>query len=421
MQVKDYLQALSDGGKICVEKIGSGNWYWSFAGKEKKKKTDVLDELKVKKARVEKSIRELREKIVAAGKYYGISPTIRLYTSRSPRVQLCSSMLAFALSPPPGRRASPCTFIIRVVRYDRNDALSDEDPLAWTASTPHAVKVNRSTESGQQLLLDPVAACKSRSIHGYGPILTSVEHRGKAIAIRLAEDGFDVCINDVQANSNGVDEVVKQIEGLGRKAIGVVADVTSLKEVEGMIQKSVDNLGPLDVMVANAGIAQVKGLLDLTEEDVRRMFDVNFFGVFNCYSSAARQFIKQKTPGKIIGAASIVAFKPFALLSHYSASKWAVRGLTQAFAMEMAPHKITVNGYAPGIVGTAMWDEIDEKLGEMQGVAKGESIKKYSSVIALGRTSVPEDVSKTVSFLAGPDSDYMTGQTLIIDGGIIFN
>lgn len=119
---------------------------------------------------------------------------------------------------------------------------------------------------------------------------------------------------------------------------------------------------------------------------------------------------------------SIVAFKPFALLAHYSASKFAVRGLTQAFAMEMAPHKITVNGYAPGIVGTAMWDQIDETLGEMTGVAKGESIKKYSSeLIALGRTSVPEDVSKTVSFLASPDSDYMTGQTLVIDGGIVMN
>lgn len=100
--------------------------------------------------------------------------------------------------------------------------------------------------------------------------------------------------------------MVKQIEGLGRKAIGVVADVTSLKEVESMIQKSVDALGPLNVMVANAGIAQVKKVLDLTEEDVRRMFDVNFFGVFNCYSSAAKQFIKQATPGKIIGAARYV-------------------------------------------------------------------------------------------------------------------
>ena len=89
--------------------------------------------------------------------------------------------------------------------------------------------------------------------------------------------------------------------------------------------------------------------------------------------------------------------------------------------MEMATHKITVNAYAPGIVGTAMWDTIDEELGKLKGVAKGETIKKYSGeLIALGRTSVPEDVAKTVSFLAGPDSDYMTGQTLVIDGGIIF-
>jgi NAD(P)-dependent dehydrogenase (short-subunit alcohol dehydrogenase family) len=192
-------------------------------------------------------------------------------------------------------------------------------------------------------------------------------------------------------------------------------------------------------MIANAGIAQVKALLDLTEDDVRRMFEVNVFGVFNCYSAAAKQMIKQGTGGKLVGCAryiswyhvsvcclltgnSIVAFKPFAMLSHYSASKFAVRGFTQAFAMEMAEHKITVNGYAPGIVGTAMWDLIDEELGKKRGVQKGETIKKYvTELTALGRTSVPEDVAKTVSYLASPDSDFMTGQTLIIDGGIVFN
>lgn len=132
--------------------------------------------------------------------------------------------------------------------------------------------------------------------------------------------------------------------------------------------------------------------------------------------------IKQGSGGKILGAASIVAFKPFALLSHYSASKWAVRGMTQAFAMEMAEHKINVNAYAPGIVGTAMWDLIDEELGKKTGAKKGDTITKYSSeLIALGRrTSVPEDVSSTVSFLCSKDSDYMTGQTIVIDGGIIF-
>jgi len=245
---------------------------------------------------------------------------------------------------------------------------------------------------------------------------------GKAIALRLAEDGFDVCINDVAANKAGIDETVKEIQSLGRQSYGHIADVSRLSEVEALIEASVKSLGPLNVMIANAGIAQVKALLDLSEDDVRRMFEVNVFGVFNCYSAAAKQMIKQGGGGKLIGAASIVAYKPFALLSHYSASKWAVRGFTQAFAMEMAEHKITVNGYAPGIVGTAMWDLIDEELGKKTGAKKGDTIKKYTDdLIALGRTSVPEDVGKTVSFLASPDSDYMTGQTLIIDGGIIFN
>ena len=125
---------------------------------------------------------------------------------------------------------------------------------------------------------------------------------------------------------------------------------------------------------------------------------------------------------KILGAASIVAFKPFPLLAHYSASKWAVRGFTQVFAMEMAKHKIRVNAYGPGIVGTAMWDLIDEKLGEAEGRPKGESVKKYSSELtALGRTSVPEDVGDVVGgFMASKDSDFVTGQTILIDGGIIF-
>jgi NAD(P)-dependent dehydrogenase (short-subunit alcohol dehydrogenase family) len=122
--------------------------------------------------------------------------------------------------------------------------------------------------------------------------------------------------------------------------------------------------------------------------------------------------IKQGRGGKILGAASIVAFKPFPLLGHYSASKFAVRGMTQAFAMELATHKITVNAYAPGIVGTAMWDLIDEEMGKLKGAKKGDTIKKFSrEFIALGRTSVPKDVSDTVSFLAGPGSDceYCTG------------
>jgi len=226
--------------------------------------------------------------------------------------------------------------------------------------------------------------------------------------------------------------MVKEIKTMGRKACAAIADVSQREQVKDMIQTCVKKLGPLDTMIANAGIAQVKPLLDLTEADFQRMFSINVFGVQNCYAEAAKQIISQgnatkENPAKMIAAASIVAFKPFPLLSHYSASKWAVRGLTQAYAMEMAEHNITVNSYAPGIVGTAMWDLIDEEIGKKRGnqlgqvINKGETIKKYSDeLIALGRVSVPEDVAKLVSFLASKDSDYVTGQCMVVDGGIIF-
>lgn len=182
--------------------------------------------------------------------------------------------------------------------------------------------------------------------------------------------------------------------------------------------------------IANAGIAQVKSLLDVTEEDFDRMLAVNLTGVHNCYAEAAQQMINQGTckpnaPGKIIGAASIVAFKPTSLLGHYSATKWAVRGLTQAYAMELAEHNITVNAYAPGIVGTAMWDKIDEEMIAKKGGPnhkKGDMLRKYvDEMTLLKRVSVPEDVAKLVSFQASSDSDFVTGQTQIVDGGIMFS
>ena len=234
----------------------------------------------------------------------------------------------------------------------------------------------------------------------------------------------------MSANKAGIDKLVDELNkahGSG-SAIGVVADVTSSSDVQSMIKESVDKLGPLNVMVANAGIAQVAPALDISDADVQHMFNVNFMGVWLCYTHAARQMIAQgpvpegSTGYKILGAASIVAFKPFPLLSHYSASKWAVRGLTQVFAMEMAKNKINVNAYAPGVVGTAMWDLIDEKLGQIEGRPRGELLKKYSSdLTALGRVSVPEDVGNVVGgFLCSKDSEFMTGQTIVIDGGIIF-
>lgn len=247
---------------------------------------------------------------------------------------------------------------------------------------------------------------------------------------RLVAENFAVTVNDVSANKAGIDKLVSELNtahGEGT-AHGIVADVASSSEVESMIKEHVSKLGPLTIMIANAGIAHVALLLDTTDDDARRIMDVNFYGVWNCYTRAAKQMIAQgpvpegSIGYRILGCASIAAFKPFPTLTPYSASKWAVRGLTQGFAIEMARHKIQVNAYAPGIVGTAMWDLIDEKLGEIEGRPKGETVQKYSQALtAMGRVSTPEDVAKVVGgFLCGPDSDFCTGQTVVVDGGIVY-
>lgn len=244
---------------------------------------------------------------------------------------------------------------------------------------------------------------------------------GQGIAQRLGADGHHVIVADLPGMQDGVAETVTAIEKAGGKATGAEVDVTDEDSLSRLVEVAVEAGGKLDVFVANAGIAQVEPLIEYSKADFEKILDVNVTGVFLSYQAAAKQMIEQGNGGKIIGAASIVAYRPFALLSPYSATKWAVRGLTQGAAMEWAKHGITVNAYGPGIVGTAMWDLIDEKLAAEEGLAKGEAIKKYASDILMGRVSVPEDVANLVSFLAGEDSDYITGQTMLVDGGMQFS
>ncbi|KAF2972808.1 hypothetical protein GQX73_g732 [Xylaria multiplex] len=249
---------------------------------------------------------------------------------------------------------------------------------------------------------------------------------GKAIALRLAADGYDVCINDLSVNQAACDKVAEEIRGMGRKACVALADVTNRDQVKEMIGTSVRELGPLHTMIANAGIVQVQHVLELSDEDFQRMFAINVFGVQNCLSEAAKQLISQGNcrpdrPGKLLAASSIVGFRAFPLLPHYSASKWAVRGLIQAYAMELAKHNITANSYAPGIIDTMMWDIIDAGVSKRTGLDPNEVTEKMAhEMMAIDRVGVPEDVAKLVSFLASSDSDFVTGQTQLVDGGIVF-
>ncbi len=244
---------------------------------------------------------------------------------------------------------------------------------------------------------------------------------GKAIALRLAADGHDIAVSDLPAMYDTLVETEKEIAAYGVRTLSLTGDVSDPASVRALVADTAAGLGSLDIMVANAGIAQTKALLDVTPEEYDKVHAVNGRGVFLCYTEAARQMIAQGTGGKIIGAASIAAHKGFALLGVYCSSKFAVRALTQSAAQEWAEHGITVNAYCPGIVDTTMWEEIDRDLGDINHVGKGESMAAMAAGITLGRVSTGEDVAKLVSYFAGPDSDYMTGQSVLIDGGMVFS
>ena len=241
---------------------------------------------------------------------------------------------------------------------------------------------------------------------------------GRGIALRLAKDGADIAIVDKNGKTLAV--VAKEIQALGRRVTTFLADVSDRAQVYAAVDHAEKELDGFDIMVNNAGIAQVQAISNVTPEEVDRIFKVNVQGVLWGIQAAAKKFKALGHKGKIINASSIAGHDGFALLGIYSATKFAVRALTQAAAREFASDGITVNAYCPGVVGTDMWVEIDKRMAEVTGAEIGATYKKYIEGIALGRAETPEDVAALVSYLAGPDSDYMTGQAPLIDGGMVY-
>ncbi|SNY49539.1 meso-butanediol dehydrogenase / (S,S)-butanediol dehydrogenase / diacetyl reductase [Arsukibacterium tuosuense] len=241
---------------------------------------------------------------------------------------------------------------------------------------------------------------------------------GRGIALRLANDGADIAIVDV--NDEKAAAVADEVRALGRKATTFKADVTKREEVYAAIDHVEQELGGFDIMVNNAGVASIQSIAEVTPEQVEKTFKVNVQGVLWGIQAAAAKFKALGHKGKIINASSIAGHEGFALLGVYSATKFAVRALTQAAAKEFASDGITVNAYCPGVVGTDMWIEIDRRMADITGAKVGESYEKFVGGIALGRAQTPEDVAAFVSYLAGPDSDYMTGQAPLIDGGLVY-
>jgi meso-butanediol dehydrogenase/(S,S)-butanediol dehydrogenase/diacetyl reductase len=241
---------------------------------------------------------------------------------------------------------------------------------------------------------------------------------GRGIALRLARDGADVALVDL--GPDGINAVAEEIAEIGVKSTTFVADVSDRAQVFAAVDHAASALGGFDIMVNNAGIALVGPLIDTKPEDVAKIWAVNVDGVLWGIQAAVTKLKQLGHPGKIINASSIAGHDGFAMLGVYSATKFAVRALTQAAAKEHAADGITVNAYCPGVVGTDMWVEIDKRFAELTGAAEGETYDKFVGGIALGRAETPDDVAGFVSYLAGPDADYMTGQAGLIDGGLVF-
>ncbi|KAJ7916804.1 hypothetical protein B0H13DRAFT_1997081, partial [Mycena leptocephala] len=245
---------------------------------------------------------------------------------------------------------------------------------------------------------------------------------GKAIALRLAADGFSVAVNDVSSNIASLLQVVQEIENMNVEAIACIADVSVENEVRDMIDQVTAHFptGGLDVMVANAGVAKWSSLVDTTTVEWDTVMSVNARGTFLCYKYAAMQMIKQGRGGRIIGAASICAKKGVPSLGAYCASKFAIRGLTQAAAQELGAHGITVNAYAPGGIDTAMLGLLASGSAAASGGTPENYFQALKARTPMGCIGDPTDVANLVSYLASKESQFITGQSISVNGGTYF-
>ncbi|HGN8845015.1 TPA: (S)-acetoin forming diacetyl reductase [Klebsiella oxytoca] len=242
---------------------------------------------------------------------------------------------------------------------------------------------------------------------------------GKAIALRLVQDGFAVAIADY--NDATAQAVADEINQHGGQALAVKVDVSKRDQVFAAVEQARKGLGGFDVIVNNAGVAPSTPIEEIREDVIDKVYNINVKGVIWGIQAAVDAFKKEGHGGKIINACSQAGHVGNPELVVYSSSKFAVRGLTQTAARDLAHLGITVNGYCPGIVKTPMWAEIDRQVSEAAGKPLGYGTQEFAKRITLGRLSEPEDVAACVSYLAGPDSNYMTGQSLLIDGGMVFS
>lgn len=235
---------------------------------------------------------------------------------------------------------------------------------------------------------------------------------GRGIAERLAADGARVLIADI--DEPGAQEAA---ESIGAQASAFRCDVTDEASVEAALGAAVNQFGRLDIMVNNAGVLQISPVVETDVSDWDRIFAINVRGMFLGSKAAASRLIEQNEGGVIINAASGAGRHGVGMLSHYCATKACAISMTQSLALELAPHKIRVNAYAPGHIMTPIWDEIWEPYAARVGKPVEEIKEIFLDTIPWGRYGEPADVAPGVAWLCSDDAGYVTGQTIGINGG----
>lgn len=255
-------------------------------------------------------------------------------------------------------------------------------------------------------------------VEGKGIIVTGAgSGMGRTFALGLAREGATVGVLDLRPDA--AESVVKEIESDGHTAVALSADVSKRAEVSAAFDSFVEAAGRLDVLFNNAGFNSPMHLMDVTEENWRAIMDVNALGTLIGIQEGARRMIPNKQ-GKIVNTSSIAGRQGFPSFAPYCASKFAVNALTQAAARGLAEHHITCNAFAPGVVDTPLWTQLDSELMAIgDSEEPGQAMADFASGILVGRVATGDDILGTALYLASSDSDYLTGQVIMIDGGMV--
>jgi len=237
---------------------------------------------------------------------------------------------------------------------------------------------------------------------------------GEAVARRYLDEGARCVLVDVKPAGEFAQSLTQRHAD---RALAVSADVTRREDIERIVSTTVERFGRVDILFNNAALFDMRPLLDESWDVFDRLFAVNVKGAFFLMQRVAQQMVEQGGGGKIINMSSQAGRRGEALVSHYCATKAAVLSYTQSAALALAPHRINVNGIAPGVIDTPMWKEVDALFARYENRPPGEKKRLVGEAVPLGRMGVPDDLTGAALFLASSDADYITAQTLNVDGG----